>query len=207
MNDNETTTPSATNAPQPPACAGRREALKLGACACIGFGLDAAGLNRALADEPAEQRPTKGDRLVVVGADGTPKLLAAADVKLGEKPVFAFPYDTDKKLVRDGSRLNKVLLIRLDPGSLDEATRARSADGVLAFSAVCTHQGCDVSEWVPESKSLLCFCHFSRFDPCQSGQVLAGPAPRSLPHLPIALERGELAVNGPFSASPGVKKT
>ena len=206
MNDNETTTPSATNAPQTPACAGRREALKLGACACIGFGLDAAGLNRALADEPAEQRPTKGDRLVVVGADGTPKLLAVADVKLGEKPVFAFPYDTDKKLVRDGSRLNKVLLIRLDPGSLDEATRARSADGVLAFSAVCTHQGCDVSEWVPESKSLLCFCHFSRFDPCQSGQVLAGPAPRSLPHLPIALERGELSVNGPFSASPGVKK-
>ena len=107
MNDNETTTPSATNAPQTPACAGRREALKLGACACIGFGLDAAGLNRALADEPAEQRPTKGARLVVVGADGTPKLLAAADVKLGEKPVFAFPYDTDKKLVRDGSRYRR----------------------------------------------------------------------------------------------------
>ncbi len=189
------------------ACPGRREALKLCAGACIGFGLDAAGLNRALADEPTEQRPTKGDRLVVVGADGAPKPLAATDVKLGEKPLFAFPYDADQKLVRDGSRLNKVLLIRLDPGSLDEATRARSADGVLAFSAVCTHQGCDVSEWVPESKTLLCFCHFSRFDPCRSGQVMAGPAPRSLPHLPVAVERGELAVTAPFSASPGAKQS
>jgi rieske iron-sulfur protein len=207
MNENETTTPGATNAPQPRARAGRREALKLGACACACIGLDAVGLNRALADEPTEQRPTKGDRLVVVGPDGTSTPLSAKDVKLGEKPLFAFPYDAHNKLVRDGSRLNKVLLIRLDPGSLDETTRARSADGVLAFSAVCTHQGCDVSEWVPESKSLLCFCHFSRFDPCQSGQVLAGPAPRSLPQLPITLERGELAVNGPFSVSPGVKKT
>lgn len=188
-------------------CPGRREALKRGACACLGLGLDAAGLQRAFADEPAELRPAQGDRLVAIGADGQPKPLTAQDVKLGEKPLFAFPYDPANRLVRDGSRLNKVLLIRMDPAALDAATRARSADGVLAFSAVCTHQGCDVSEWVPESKTLLCFCHFSRFDPCQSGQVMAGPAPRSLPHLPIALDRGELAVAGPFSASPGVKKT
>lgn len=197
--------PRETSSPVAP-CTGRRRALKLGACACVGMGLDAAGLNRALADEPAEQRPTKGDRLVVADSDGTRRPLSAGEVKVGEKPLFVFPYDVDKKLVRDGSRLNKVLLIRLDPRSLDDATRARSADGVLAFSAVCTHQGCDVSEWVPQSKTLLCFCHFSRFDPCQSGEVMAGPAPRRLPHLPIAIDRGELIVNGSFSASPGVKK-
>jgi rieske iron-sulfur protein len=193
--------------PAPLPCSSRRAALKRGACACIGMGLDAAGLQRAWADEPSDLRPARGDRLVAVTADGTPRPLTTADVKLGAKPLHAYPYDPTQKVVRDGSRLNKVLLIRLDPAALDDATRARSADGVLAFSAVCTHEGCDVSEWVEADKALLCFCHFSRFDACRGGQVIAGPASRSLPALPLSLEGRELAVSAPFSASPGAKKT
>lgn len=207
MSPFRTPIPQPSPAPATTPCKGRREALKLGACACLGVGLEAAGLQAARADEPADQRPAAGDRLVAVTADGTPRPLTAADVKLGAKPLHAFPYDASQRVVRDGSRLNKVLLIRLDPATLDEATRARAADGVLAFSAVCTHEGCDVSEWSEADKALLCFCHFSRFDPCRAGQVIAGPATRSLPTLPLALERGELAVAAPFSARPGGKKS
>lgn len=207
MNELSTTHPLHSLAPATVPCAERRRALKLGACACLGVGLDAAGLStNAVADDPSEQRPTVGDRLVAVADNGTPRPLTVADVKPGAKPLHAFPYDAAQQCVRDGSRLNKVLLIRLDPATLDEPTRARAVEGVLAFSAVCTHEGCDVSEWSESEKALLCFCHFSRFDPCQNGQVIAGPASRSLPTLPLAVEGGQLAVAAPFSARPGGKK-
>ena len=206
MNDRRSPNPAPAPAPATGPSADRRRALKLGACACLGVGLEASGLHAAFADDPADQRPTAGDRLVAVADDGAPRPLTVADVKPGAKPLHAFPYDAAQQRVRDGSRLNKVLLIRLDPATLDEATRSRAADGVLAFSAVCTHEGCDVSEWSETDKALLCFCHFSRFDPCRGGQVIAGPASRSLPTLPLALEGGELAVAAPFSARPGGKK-
>lgn len=183
----------------------RRDALRRGACACMGAGLAAAGIGPAWANEPASQRPVPGDRLVLASGDETPRPLAPSDVPLDAKPVQVFPFDAAGGVVRDGSRLNKVLLVRLDPAGLDPAVRGRAADGVLAFSAVCTHQGCDVSEWNEAEKALLCFCHFSRFDPARLGQVIAGPATRSLPNLPLKVDNGLLTVAGAFSAAPGAK--
>ncbi len=183
----------------------RRDALRLGACACMGAGLAAAGLGQAWANEPASQRPAPGDRLVLANGDEPPRPLVPSDVQPGAKPLQVFPFDAAGGVVRDGSRLNKVLLVRLAPDGLDAAVRTRAADGVLAFSAVCTHQGCDVSEWNEAEKALLCFCHFSRFDPARLGQVVAGPATRGLPNLPLKVEGGLLTVAGPFSASPGAK--
>jgi hypothetical protein len=42
--------------------------------------------------------------------------------------------------------------------------------GVLAFSAICTHQGCDVTEWSKGDKSLLCFCHLFLFPLLNAGR-------------------------------------
>lgn len=192
-------------ASEQPTCEGRREALKRGACACLGVGLATVAITPAEAQEGADQRPTKGDRLVIAGADGVPRPLTVTDLKPGSKPVQAFPFDPVNKQVRDGSRFNKILLVRLDPASIDATTKARAAEGVVAFSAVCTHQGCDVTEWVDADKALMCFCHFSRYDPARGAQVIAGPAPRSLPALPLTVDRGQLTVAGPFTSPPGAK--
>ena len=49
----------------------------------------------------------------------------------------------------------------------------RGADGELtAFSAVCTHAGCDV-EW--RDGEIRCPCHHARFDPA-TGEPTRGPA-------------------------------
>ena len=40
--------------------------------------------------------------------------------------------------VRNGSRLNQVLLVWFDPASLDEETRPHTAEGIVAYSAICS---------------------------------------------------------------------
>jgi len=44
-------------------------------------------------------------------------------------------------------RLNKVLVLRLDPEGFDPETKGRTIDGVVAYSAICPHTGCDVTNW------------------------------------------------------------
>jgi Rieske Fe-S protein len=55
------------------------------------------------------------------------------------------------------------------------------AGTVVAFSAVCTHQGCKV---VPADKILNCPCHQSTFDPF-TGKNVGGPAPSPLPAVAV----------------------
>jgi Rieske Fe-S protein len=171
----------------------RRGTLK----AIAGVALCAGGLGGA----HAADGPVAGDALVLIDGDNKP--LTAADIQAGAKQVFAWPYDTKAGKPRDGSRLNKVLLLRVEPTDLDPATAALAADGVVAYSGVCTHQGCDVNAWRAAEKTLLCFCHFSQFHPAQGGSVVAGPAPRPLPGLPLKLDAGRLVVAGPFTSTPG----
>jgi Rieske Fe-S protein len=110
-------------------------------------------------------------------------------------------------LVRKGSRLNKVLLLRLDPATLVGITQERAADGVVAYSAICPHAGCDVDAWVDDQKTLECSCHYSRYNPRNGAVVVDGPAPRALPALPLKIVDGNLAVAKPFTARVGVLPT
>lgn len=64
----------------------------------------------------------------------------------------------------------------------------RGSNGTVhGFSAVCTHQGCTVTS--VHNGVIGCPCHGSRFD-AQTGEVLAGPAPRPLPPIPVAVHDG-----------------
>lgn len=186
-----------------PSCVQRRQALKIAAVGLAGLGL-IRHVDIAWADEAADKRPQPGDRLIDINGDAA-KPLKIDDIKLASKPILAFPFDPATKKPRDGSRLNKLLLIKLDPSAMNAETKARTAGGVLAFSAICTHQGCDVSEFLPQDNNLLCFCHFSKYDPLADGAVTAGPAPRNLPTLALQEDNGELVVAGLFSSAPGAK--
>lgn len=58
------------------------------------------------------------------------------------------------------------------------------AGTVVAFSAICTHQGCVV---LPEKSEFDCPCHGSRFD-AATGKVLGGPAQSPLPEITVTLD-------------------
>ncbi len=147
-----------------------------------------------------------GDRLVEEDAEGAPAPLRIADLKPG-KPMVAFPFDAKRNAPRNESRLNKIVLIRLAEADMSAETRARAAGGVLAYSAVCTHQACDVKTWLSKEKALVCYCHSSKFALLDGGAVIAGPASRALPAIPLALEGEHLVIAGAFTATPGGSPT
>ena len=156
--------------------------------------------------QPENERPKEGDWLVSIQSE-SPVPLQPKDIPSGGPPVGAWAMDQVGNLVRKGSRLNKVLLLRLDPATLVGITQERAADGVVAYSAICPHAGCDVDAWVDDQKILECSCHYSRYNPRNGAMVVDGPAPRALPALPLKIVDGNLAVAKPFTARVGVLPT
>ena len=76
-------------------------------------------------------------------------------------------------------------------------------DGVVAYSAICTHQACPVNMWAKDRNAFVCSCHGSVFDPKNSAEVIDGPAPRPLPSLGLKVADGVVTVAAPFSSRVG----
>ena len=156
----------------------------------------------AQAQNIADERPKAGDYFV--GADDDKKTpLRAENIKAEEPPLFAWAVDPQSKTLRDGSRLNKVLFVRIDPAKAVDATKERQADGIVAYSAICTHTGCDVVNYAANVGLLVCPCHESQYDPLDGARVVDGPSPRPLPALPIKIVDGVIICAGPFATRPG----
>jgi rieske iron-sulfur protein len=186
----------------------RRAVLLAGLGLGLGLSVEArnGGAERAAAQgEGASARPKEGDLLVKAG-DSTNTPLTPADIAPGAGPTMAWAMDPGDRSVRSGSRLNQLLLLRFDPQALAGETRSRAADGVVAYTAICTHTGCEVEEWRADEQHLECECHFSVFDPKDGGKPVDGPAPRALPALPLKIADGRLVVAKPFVTPVGFEK-
>jgi ubiquinol-cytochrome c reductase iron-sulfur subunit len=145
----------------------------------------------------------RGRRLV--DENGRPWL--ASDIE--ENDFYtAFPEGADKEEL--GS---PVVLVRLPKGSFDlpPALAHYPAEGIVAYSKICTHAGCAISLYraplfqPDEPKpALVCPCHYSTFNPATGGAVLFGPAGRNLPMLPLEIDgKGQLRAAGNFNEAVG----
>jgi rieske iron-sulfur protein len=186
----------------------------------VGVGLGIAGISSLAAAvrlvprivvAPAQEPPAKGD--VLVGAQGPRKgqVLTAEDVPVDATQVFAWPMDPTSKVVKNGNTNNLILLVRGgDAGWYSQEERLYTTQNVAAYSAVCTHLCCTVSDWrkAPSAGdahgALVCPCHSTHFNPWAGARVIDGPAPRPLPILPLAADtQGRLIVAGPFLTQVG----
>jgi ubiquinol-cytochrome c reductase iron-sulfur subunit len=102
-----------------------------------------------------------------------------------------------------GDDYAQTLLIRLDPGRPFSARPGRedwTPDGLVAYSKVCTHAGCPVGLFEARFGQLLCPCHQSTFDVYDGSRPVFGPAAKSLPQLPLAVDDdGFVVAAGGFS--------
>ena len=171
----------------------------------IGAGV-AFSASRPRADEPAPGStalPKAGDRLVFVDGERAGREIKPEDIVLGEQQIMAWPIDPATGVVRNGSRLNEILVLKLDPAALDDNTRQYAAEGIVAYSAICKHAQCPVTGWDKEKQLLHCFCHATEYDPRKSAAVISGPAPRPLPILPMKIVDGALTVAAPLRGKVG----
>jgi Rieske Fe-S protein len=77
--------------------------------------------------------------------------------------------------------------------SNDPYVVAQDANGYFAFSAICTHQGCQVNPPNAATGKSSCPCHGAQFD--GNGAVLRGPARSPLPHYAVAVCGSHLYVD------------
>jgi cytochrome b6-f complex iron-sulfur subunit len=96
----------------------------------------------------------------------------------------------------EGANRVEIDLTELPPGTSKTviyrgrpAVVVHSAEGYLAFNAVCSHLGCIV-KWTEQDKTLICPCHGGKFD--LRGNVLGGPVPSPLVSIPVTVEVDKL---------------
>jgi ubiquinol-cytochrome c reductase iron-sulfur subunit len=119
----------------------------------------------------------------------------------------AFPEGADR---RDLGSPIVIVRITEDEVDLPPEKASWAPEGVMAYSRICPHAGCAIALFryplfEPESPTpaLVCPCHYSTFDVTTGGQRIFGPAGRSLPQLPIALDGRFLVADGEFTEPPG----
>src|SRR5258706_9747178 len=125
--------------------ASRRDVFMAACALCVDAAL-CAGVAPATA-EPADERPQEGDYLVAIDAANPDGL---SPLGIAGPQVIAWPMEPTTRLIRNGYRLNKELLVRLAPATLVGATPERAAAGVGAYSALCPHAGCVVRGWIDD---------------------------------------------------------
>lgn len=191
----------------------RRNAAKLlgviGGSASIGAigvnyltGLADAGLATGGETLTYENIYVKGTHLV----DKDGKRISADQLQAGSgKSMTVLP---EKK---GGGALEKkkatTLLVRFSEDDFEDPTKLDwTANGYVAYSMVCTHEGCLVSGRAGDD--LYCPCHGSKYSPTKGATVVGGPAPSSLPQLPVGVSNdGKLLVaTGPFEGPIGPKE-
>jgi len=121
--------------------------------------------------------------------------------------MIGFPFATDEEILRKKNRLNRLLMVELDPADMEEETRERSAEGVLIYSALCTHRGCTIASWKAEEQHFRCHCHLSEFTPLDSARPINGPAKKSLAAVPVTVDdEGFVVATAEFTRKPGASK-
>lgn len=179
--------------------------IKISRRTAVGFGLVStmALPMAAIAQPPARQKPQAGDYLVFEEGPHQGQVVRPELLELDQRPVSAQARDPATETLRNGSRLNRVMVTRIDTEKMTARYQRHVAEGVIAYSIVCTHTGCDVTNWDASALLMACPCHESQFDIYAGGNVVGGPAPRPLAILPLTINNGEILVAAGFSGKVG----
>ncbi|MFQ6116808.1 MAG: ubiquinol-cytochrome c reductase iron-sulfur subunit [Candidatus Bipolaricaulia bacterium] len=142
--------------------------------------------------------PKAGDRLVFAVGPDRGKVITVTGLAYGEA-TLALPQG------KESNEENIITLVKLAPEEFLPPTKVEwTAEGVVAYSAICTHLACTVLESL-RSGEIYCPCHAGIYDPRRGAEVIGGPPPRPLPQLPIKIEgQGMIIAAGGFEGPVGV---
>jgi rieske iron-sulfur protein len=187
----------------------RRDAMKWLGAAAGGVSIGGIGLSAILGLSDAglaevggsSKLYTKGTHLV----NKQGKRINVNTLPRGSgKKMLVLPEQRKGKAVK--AKEATTLLLRFTEDAFKKPTNLDgTAKGYVAYSMVCTHAGCLVEGRL--DGNLHCPCHGSLYEAEAGAKVVGGPAPRSLPQLPIGVSKnGDLLVaTGSFEGPIGPK--
>ena len=188
----------------------RRDLLK---STCVMAGAAAVvSVTGSLPAFAADQKdvPMVGD--VFVHTEGPKKgsVVMLDDIPVDEFKVVMAQAATPDGKPREGDNCT-TSFVRLPADKVPADLKSESVDGLIAYSAVCTHQGCLMTEVHKSSEAvaaygIICPCHDAIFDPAQNGKNTGGATSRTLPHFPIKSDGGKIVVSDVPSGYVGVKR-
>ena len=139
-------------------------------------------------------------------APDTPDFTALAPQRVAPLRALAAPWSSAAFVLNNGAGETPAIALHVPeavPGGV-----SIGAQHFLAFSRICTHQGCPVSlrtdletlaiafNYRSDKPALACPCHLSVFSPLEAGKAVSGPARRPLPRVQLEGRGDELYAIG-----------
>ncbi len=192
--------------PECQSCIARRKILKAGigiaGISLLGAAISGFGTIKPQSSSENIRKPiTAGDKLVYAMGPKKGQIITVDSIKL-DKGALAFPLGKEE-------HLNLIMIIHEIQSEFKAPTHLDwVVDGIVAYSAICTHMGCTV-DWHPKAQTpapyphIFCPCHQSMYNIFEGAKVVSGPAPRPLPQLPIKLSNHEILADGDFDGPVG----
>ena len=129
-------------------------------------------------------RPTRRAVLAGAGALGAAGLLSACSGS-GESSTATASSGADDPVITELTALREEGAVVFDSAD-GKAIAIDTGSAVVAYSAVCTHDGCTVG-YDKGAGQIVCPCHGSTFDPAD-GSVVNGPARDPLGEVPVTVD-------------------
>ncbi len=116
-------------------------------------------------------------------------------------PVVAFLVPPQSSAAGSGGKIPAGKTTDIPPGQgkvvpmgSKPAIVVNTEQGILAYSAICTHLGCIVA-FDNLSNTIACPCHDGRFNPA-TGAVVSGPPPTGLASIEVSIEGEDIFLVG-----------
>jgi cytochrome b6-f complex iron-sulfur subunit len=149
---------------------------------------------------PLDQAPQLSRRKVLVAGAGAAVAASALAACGSGDPSPAEPAAGGSSAKAGGDAGPAGALARVSDIPVGGAVSAETSDGkpvivsqpsqgqIVAFSAICTHQGCTVA---PAASIIRCPCHGSTYD-LATGANTGGPAPKPLAEVAVKVTGGDV---------------
>ncbi len=178
-------------------------------CAAAAMSVGVVGISVPAYADIQKDAPQVGDVFVFTAGPKKDSVVMVDDVVLDAAPLTVMA-KAPNGAVRDGDNFT-TLLYRVAKDKVPSDMAPDTVDGIMAYSAVCTHQGCLMSELHQKSEAVnafgfICPCHDAIFDPLQEGKNTGGATSATLAYFPIKSDGGKIVVKDLPSTHVGVKK-
>jgi Rieske Fe-S protein len=195
-------------------CKERRDLLKSGCAVAGAAALVTVGgsVNAFAAGGRGSQpqpfgAPERHDLMVYTDGPKKGQDVMTADIVADAPPITVQAKDPVTGNVRESEKSTILVYKTSTPEKFAADIVGDTWKGIIAFSELCTHQGCLVSGWDAATKQFVCPCHAGMFDPFTGGTNTAGAKTRDLPQIPVKDDDGKLIVSDAIMSWIGVKRT